>query len=100
MVDINSKPARPQRRLAGCFCLLGRCGLELRVFKKEAHHLAAGIRPLRFGVGPIRTSTGPGVTCPMKNPMLEHRVSAVIARDRAGIADPARSLTAADRRSQ
>jgi hypothetical protein len=53
---------------------------------------------LRFGVGPIRTSAGPGVTCPMKNPMLEHRVSAFIALDRAGIADPARSLTAADRR--
>ncbi len=82
MVEINSKPARPQWGLAGCLCLLGRRGDRLRVFKEEAHHLAAGIRPLRFGVGPIRTSAGPGVTCPVKNPMLKHRVSAVIARDR------------------
>src|SRR5215207_6932325 len=37
---------------------------------------------------------------PVQNPMLEHRVSAVIARDRAGIADPAGSLSAADRRTE
>ena len=33
---------------------------------------------------------------PVKNPMLEHQVAAVIAGDRAGIADPAESLSTAD----
>jgi hypothetical protein len=40
------------------------------------------------------------VARPVKNPMLEHRVSAVVAFDRAGIADPAWSLTAADGRTK
>ena len=64
--------------------------------KRIISRLASG--PLWFSVGPARTSAGPGVARPVKNPMLEHRVSAVIALDRAGIADPARSLSAADRR--
>ena len=70
-------------------CLHRRCGSLLRVFKEEAHHLAAGIRSLGFGVGPTRTSAGPGMAHPVQNPMLEHRVAAVIALDRAGIANPA-----------
>ena len=37
---------------------------------------------------------------PVKDPMLEHWVSAVIARHRAGITDPARSLSAADHRME
>ena len=95
--DLKSKPARPQRGPVGSSALTWGVRLSPSGVQGRSGSSTAGIRPLRFSVRASRTSAGPGMARAVENPMLEHRVSAVIAHDRAGIACPAWSLTAADR---
>ncbi len=69
------------------------------MLKKEANHLAAGVRTTRLSVRPIWTSPRPSMTEFMEKPLLYDRFVRRIGINRIRIANPAGNSPVRDRGS-
>ena len=66
------------------------------MLEEEPHHLSAGIRTTWLGVRSGRAPARPGMADLVKDPVLQHRVAALIRLNGASVPYPARRFTAAD----
>ena len=66
------------------------------MLEEETHHLSAGVRTTWLGIRSGRAPARPGMADPMKDPVLQHRVAALIRLNGAGVSYPARRFTAAN----
>jgi len=66
------------------------------MLEEETHHLSAGVRTTWLGVRSGRAPARPSMADLMKDPVLQHRVAALIRLNGASVPYPARRFTAAD----
>ena len=56
----------------------------MRMLEEEAQHLAAGVGPLRIGVGADGAAACPGMAGAMDHPLLEHGTAVGVGMQRCG----------------
>ena len=66
------------------------------MLEEEPHHLSARIRTTWLSVRSGRAPARPGMADLVKDPVLQHRVAALIRLNGASVPYPARRFTAAD----
>jgi hypothetical protein len=64
------------------------------MLEEKTQHFPRCVRSARIGIGARRTASGPCVSCSVDIPVLQHRASTRVAKDRAGIGMPSRYLPA------